>query len=403
MKKASLLKKTSPLLVIFFIVFFDLLSFGIVIPILPYYSESFGADAFIWSFVMAIYSIMQFLFSPFWGSLSDRHGRRPILLLSLFCGALSMVALGYANSILWIFICRMAAGIFAANISTATAYIADSTTEENRAKGMGIIGAGFGLGFLFGPVIGGLFVEQGFHIPVFIAAGLGVLNSILGFFILPEPLKDLEKRKANRRRFEWSLVQRTLSASKTAVPVVLFFISTFAFAQLEVSFGYFVMDRFSYSAKEAAYLLALMGFVMVLIQGGAIGRLSKRYGERKLAIVGFLMMAVALIGAGFTASVTLFTINLVFIGIANALINPSLSSIMSKAAPKEQIGGMMGIYQSASSLGRIIGPPIAGYIYVRLGMASPLYLSSTIMAIAGATAIFCLAPSKKADLSTQKN
>lgn len=389
------MKKMSPLLVIFLIVFFDLLSFGIVIPILPYYAESFGANAFIWSFVMAIYSVMQFLFAPVWGSLSDRHGRRPILLVSLLLGALSMVALGFANSVIWIFLCRMAAGIFAANISTATAYIADSTTEENRAKGMGIIGAGFGLGFLFGPVIGGIFVEQGYHVPVFIAGALGLMNVVLGFFILPEPIKDLDKRKANRRRFDWTLVQKTISIKKTAVPVILFFVSTFAFTQLEVSFGFFVMDRFSYNAREAAYLLALMGFVMVIIQGGAIGRLSKRYGERNLAIVGFLMMAVALTGAGFTTSVTIFTVTLVIIGIANALINPSLSSLMSKAAPQEDVGGMMGVYQSASSLGRIIGPPVAGFIYVQLGIASPLYLSSVVMAIAGALAISYLAPPQK--------
>lgn len=381
------MKKMSPLLVIFLIVFFDLLSFGIVIPILPYYANSFGANAFVWSWVMAIYSIAQFAFAPFWGSLSDQYGRRPVLLLSLLFGALSMVALGFANSVLWIFLCRLAAGIFAANISTATAYIADSTTEENRAKGMGIIGAGFGLGFLFGPVLGGLFVEQGYHIPVFIAGGLGLLNVVLGFFILPEPIKDLEKRRANRRRFSLDMVKRTLATNGTGIPTILFFVSTFAFTQLEVSFGFFVMDRFSYDAREAAYLLALMGFVMVLIQGGAIGRLSKKYGERNLAIFGFFLMATALTGAGFTVSITLFTVLLVLIGVANALINPSLSSLMSKAAPKEETGGMMGVFQSASSLGRIVGPPVAGILYVKAGIASPLYLSSALMAAVGAFAI----------------
>ncbi len=384
------MKKMSPLLVIFLIVFFDLLSFGIVLPILPYYANSFGANAFVWSWVMAIFSIAQFLFAPFWGSLSDKHGRRPVLLISLFLGALSMIALGFANSVLWIFICRLLAGVFAANISTATAYIADSTTEENRAKGMGIIGAGFGLGFLFGPVIGGLFVEIGYHVPVFIGGGLGLFNVVLGYFILKEPLKDLETRKKNRRRFNLAMVSRTLKDSGTAVPVLLFFVSTFAFTQLEVSFGFFVMDRFSYNAKDAAYLLAIMGFVMVIIQGGLIGRLTKKYGERSLAIVGFLMMAVSLTAAGITTAATVFTVLLVFIGIANALINPSLSSLMSKAAPKEEMGGMMGVYQSASSFGRIIGPPVAGYLYISFGIASPLYFSSAIMAVAGAMAISLL-------------
>lgn len=377
------MKKMSPLFVIFFIVFFDLLSFGIVIPILPYYANAYGADAQVWSWVMAIYSIAQFLFAPFWGSLSDTHGRRPVLLFSLFAGALSMVALGFANSVWWIFVCRLAAGIFAANISTATAYISDSTTVENRAKGMGIIGAGFGLGFLFGPVLGGVFVGYGYHVPVFIAAGLGVANTILGYFILPEPLQDLDQRKQNRRRFGSELVKRAFQAKATTVPILLFFLSTLAFTQLEVSFGFFVMDRFGYDAKHAAYLLALMGLVMVIVQGGLIGRLSKAFGERNLATVGLLGMGISLICAALSLTPTYFAISLVGLGIANALVNPSLSSLMSKGAPQADVGGMMGIYQSASSLGRIFGPPLAGFLYVTFSLTSPLYLSAALMILAG--------------------
>lgn len=372
----------SPLLVIFLIVFFDLVSFGIIIPILPYYAKEFGADAFAWSWVMAIFSIAQFIFAPVWGGMSDVYGRRPILLGSIFLGALAAVALAFANSIEWIFICRLLAGIFAANISTATAYIADSTTPENRARGMGIIGAGFGLGFIFGPAIGGLLAPHGLHVPILVAAGLGLLNFTLAFVILKEPLANLEERRGNRRRYDLNLVRETLAASATRTPALIFFLSTFAFTQLEVSFGFFVLDRFGYGPREAGSLLALMGIIMVLIQGGLIGRLAKRFGEVKLVRFALPLMGLALVGAALATAIWPFALCLVAIAAANALVNPSLSSLMSQAAPPERMGGMMGVYQSASALGRIVGPPVAGWLYVSLGLVSPLYAAALVFGLA---------------------
>lgn len=374
------MKRMSPLLVIFLVVFFDLVAFGIIIPILPYYSKEFGANAFIWSLVMAIYSVAQFLFAPFWGNLSDSLGRRPILLLSILLGAISTAIMAFAQSVWWILACRLLAGIFAANISTASAYIADSTSEENRAKGMGIIGAGFGLGFIFGPAIGGLLSPYGLHVPILLAAALGFANFILGYFILSEPLRDLEQRKKNRRHYNLDLVREVLAYSPTRAPVLLFFIATLAFTQLEVSFGFYVLERFGYGARAAGGLLAMMGTVMVLIQGGGIGRLAKRFGEESLVKFAIPLMAVALVGSALSASVAVFSIFLVLIATANAIINPALSSLMSKAAKKENMGGMLGVYQSSSSLARIIGPPIAGAAYVRMGISSPMLLSSAVMA-----------------------
>src|SRR3989338_1484125 len=240
------MRRPGPLLVIFLVVFFDLVSFGIIIPILPYYSKEFGADAFAWSWVMAIYSIAQFLFSPLWGSLSDAHGRRPILLLSILLGAVSTLVLAFASGIWWIFACRLLAGVFAANISTATAYIADSTTTENRAKGMGIIGAGFGLGFIFGPAIGGLLAPQGLHVPILVGAALGFLNFLLAWVILKEPLTGLEARRKTRRRYDFALAREALASLPTRAPILIFFLSTLAFTQLEGSFGFFLFFLFLY-------------------------------------------------------------------------------------------------------------------------------------------------------------
>jgi DHA1 family tetracycline resistance protein-like MFS transporter len=377
--KKSSMKRPSPLLVIFLVVFFDLLSFGIVIPILPFYSKEFGANAFVWSWVMAIYSIAQFIFSPFWGGISDRYGRRPVLLISIFFGALATLAMGFATSILWIFVARFLAGVFAANISAATAYIADSTTPETRAKGMGIIGAGFGLGFIFGPALGGLLAPYGLATPILAASVLGMLNFVLAYFILVEPLKDLEARRKNRRRSSLSAAKEALSSGPTRGPILLFFFSTLAFVQLEVSFGFYVADRFGLDAKSAGMLLALMGIVMVLVQGGAIGRLAKRFGEASLIAAGLPIMAIALLASAFAPSVAIFAVCLGFIGFGQAIVNPSLSSLMSRSAKPESLGAMMGVFQSGSSLARIIGPPLAGFLYVQSGTNSPLFLAALLL------------------------
>lgn len=371
-----------PLLVIFLIVFFDLVCFGIVIPFLPFFAREFGANAFIWSIIMATFSVAQLLFAPFWGSLSDRIGRRPVLLISIFLGALSMAALAFANSILTIFLCRLFAGIFSANISTATAYIADSTSEENRAKGMGIIGAGFGLGFIFGPAIGGALSPWGIHVPLLFAAGLGLANFLLACVILREPLTDLAAREKNRRRFGWATLRAAWERSNTRLPILLFFLSTFAFTQLEVSFGFFVQDRFGLDARGASYLLAWMGIIMVLVQGGLIGRLSKKFGETKLVLVGLMAMAFSLLAAAFSPAILPFTIALAVIALGNGLVNPSLSSLMSKAAPKQETGAYMGLYQSASAMARVLGPPVAGFVYVQIGMTAPLFAAVAVLGCA---------------------
>ena len=240
--------KKSPLFTIFLVVFFDLLSFGIVIPILPYYSKSFGANAFQLGWLMATYSIAQFAFAPIWGSLSDRVGRRPVLLATILFGASAMVATALAGSLSVLLLARLFAGAFAANISTASAYIADITSEENRAKGMGVIGAGFGLGFIFGPAVGGLLAAQhNYSLPILCAAGLGFLNFLFAFVVLAEP----ERVKAPASRSRFAGAAEILSNPRAALPITLFFLHTLAFTQLEVSFGLFVLERFGFGHRTA--------------------------------------------------------------------------------------------------------------------------------------------------------
>lgn len=371
--------KRSPLLVIFFVVFFDLMAFGIVIPILPYYSKTFGANAFALGWLMAIYSVAQFIFSPVWGSLSDKFGRRPVLLFTTLGVASCMVATALAGSFWILFLARLLAGVFGANISTAAAYITDVTSKEERAKGMGIIGAGYGLGFIFGPAIGGLLSVYGFSVPILAAAALGFCNFLFAFFVLEESLKPGLKAA---KKFSVEGLRLAFAHNSTAIPIGLFFLSTLAFTQLEVVFGLFVLERFGFEARDAGWLLAGMGLVSAFFQGGLIGRLAKRYGEKNLLPVGFLFFFVCLAGSAFSPTVAIFTLFLFGVAVGLGLVNPSLSSLVSKGAPDDNRGGVMGIFQSAGSLARIVGPPVAGLLFDRISIYSPLLFSSGLMALA---------------------
>ena len=373
--------KKSPLLSIFLVVFLDLVGFGIVIPILPYYSKAFGASAFTLGWLMASYSITQFLFAPFWGSLSDRYGRRPILLATIAGGSLAMLLTGMANSLALLFLGRLVAGAFGANISTASAYIADVTKPEDRAKGMGIIGASFGLGFIFGPAIGGILSPNGYNVPILLAAGLGALNFLITYIQLEEPKIARETRTENRRHLSWSLVKECFSLPGTGTPIALFFFGTTAFTQLEVAFGLFVLSRYGYDARHAGFLLAGMGVIGVFIQGGAIGKLAKRFGEMNLLRIGYFSLGLAMLVAGFTLNPKLFIVSLAFIALGNSLVNPSLSSLLSKAAPENRKGAFLGVYQSAGSLARIVGPPISGFFFDHLGPPSPIFCASFFMIV----------------------
>jgi MFS transporter, DHA1 family, tetracycline resistance protein len=369
--------KKSPLLLIFLVIFFDLLAFGIVIPILPYYSKTFGATAFTLGWLMASYSIAQFIFAPIWGSLSDRFGRRPILLFTILGSALAMVATGFAQELWILFAARIVAGMFAANISTATAYITDITPPDQRAKGMGIVGAGYGLGFIFGPALGGILSVHGYALPILVAAGLGFFNLVFAFFFLDEPLKKNQFEK----KFQLLGISSALAQSSTAIPIGLFFLSTLAFTQLEVVFGLFVLEKFHFGPRDAGWLLAGMGIVSAFLQGGMIGRLAKKYGEKNLLIAGFFFFSISLIASSISSTVGYFTVCLLGIAIGSGLVNPSLSSLASKAAPESQRGLIMGMYQSAGSFARIVGPPVAGYIFDHWNPSSPLLISGILMGL----------------------
>ncbi len=372
------------LLTIFLVVFLDLVGFGIVIPLFPYYAKTFGTSPKQLGYLLATYSALQFLFSPVWGQLSDKWGRRPILLASIAGGISALLILANAHAVWMLFLGRALAGVFGANISAASAYIADITDEHNRAKGMGIIGASFGLGFIFGPAIGGILSRHSFVTPMYVAAGLSTLNLIFAYFYLKEPPISQDTRQQNRiKRFSKAGLKLVFADGRTRTATLTFFLLTLAITQMETMFGLYMLEKFGLSAEKAGYFFALMGLVMAIIQGGLIGKLSKRFGEINLITMGCLLLCTGYIGFSYAYSLIYIQIFLCVIAVGSAITNPSLSSLASKGAAENTKGLTLGIYQSASSLARVIGPVMAGYLYQTFSMTTPFRSSGLIAFFAG--------------------
>lgn len=385
-----------PLIIAFFTIFLDLLGFGIMIPIQPFYVQEFGASPTQITILGASYSLMQFLFAPFWGKLSDRIGRRPIILVSVAVSALGHLIFGLGNSLIMIFAARMLAGFGNANLGTAQAIISDVTTPENRAKGMGLIGAAFGLGFIIGPAVGGVLGQYSMTLPAFFASGLAVCNFLFAWLFLPETLANKAPGDNGHRRTFFSITALKKAARHPDIAILfsMTFIYTLGFAIMEQVIGLFiekiwVLDTVSeVRSKEAARLtavyLVVVGFTAVIIQGGLIGRLSKRFGERRLARFGLLTLTLALGAipmAGSSSSFAFMLLTAMLLAIGSGTFNPSNSALVSRAADPGEQGSILGLNQSLSSLGRVLGPACAGLIF-EFHVDMPFYIAATLTALA---------------------
>jgi len=363
----------SSLLNIFLIVFIDLLGFGIVIPILPYYAESFGASALTLGLLLVCYSGMQFFFAPYWGNLSDKIGRRKVLLICILGIALSLLILGFAPTLTWLFIGRILAGFFGANISVASAYVADITQPENRAKGMGMVGAAIGMGFLFGPALGGILSQWGYGTAAFVAAGLAFLNFVFAYFTLVEPKISEEERGEHRSRFTWDLWWKTIRNPETGLAVSISFLVSMGHAQIETILAYFLLVRFDLGAMHAGFIMAFMAVFMVAIQGGAIGPLVKKIGEVKLLLFGIAFATLTITVAAPSKSLPLLVAFLSLYAVGYGVVNPALMGLISCYASRKEQGITMGVYRSSASLARIIGPLLAGFLFDAVSYESPFY------------------------------
>lgn len=376
---------------LFLTVFLDLLGFGLVIPFLPGLARDLGAGDFVATLPGAAYSLMQFLFIPIWGRLSDRVGRRPVLLWSIAASAVGMVMLGLGHSLAWLFVARLWSGVATANIAVAQAYIADVTTPETRARGMGLIGMAFGLGFIFGPAVGGILSHTpvpGLHIgalPALVAAALSTVNLLLALRTLPESLPPAARGKRVRRAVPLDLAafRAATQMPGIGVAVALNFFVIVWFAGMEQTFRLFTDDSFGMTAAGTGAIFTVVGVVGATVQGGLVGRLARRFGEARLIIAGTVLLAVAfaLLAAsplfGHTPGIVALYGASVLMAMGNGIASPSLPSYVSKRAPAADQGLALGTLQSASALGRVFGPALGGILYATFNPTAP-YVAGAI-------------------------
>jgi DHA1 family tetracycline resistance protein-like MFS transporter len=369
----------SALLSLFSVVVVDLIGFGVVIPILPFLAESFGASATVLGVLLTCYAGIQFLFAPVWGRISDRVGRRPVMLATIAGTSLALLALGLADSLVWLFAARLLGGLFSANVSVATAYVGDLTKGPERTRWMGLIGVAFAIGFTLGPALGGLLAPFGYHVPMLAAAALAAINFFYALAVLREPpaLRAAEGGGKLLRLPPPGIVRRLCAA---------YFVFTFSVSQLETVFAFFMMDSFAYDAREVAYILVMMALVMAAVQGGAIRRLAAAYGERRLLFAGASLLALSFTAVPWMPSVALLLVPLAVAAVGRALCHPSLLALVSGASTPRDRGLVMGVFQSSASLARVLGPLAAGALYDHHRAAPYLLAGALMVPVAAMTA-----------------
>ncbi len=392
-KQASGSASIASLMIVFFTVFIDLVGFGIIIPVLQPYARHFGASDLEAGLLMGAFSAVQFFIIPVWGWLSDRYGRKPVILTGLAGSCISYLVLANAPNTATLFIGRIMAGLSAGNLVAAQAYIADITTPENRAKGMGLIGVAFGLGFILGPVIGGILSVYSFSLPSYAAAIASGLALLYGLLMLKESL-PLERRPRHApMRHPILNLSYFLHDRPVFLVIIVEFFFTVAFAMWETVFVLFVANKVFVGLKEeqlshkVGYLYAFAGLLSALVQGGGIHQLVKKLGEKVVVQTGLVILVVASLGfaaldwwEGIRNQAVLFPL-LALIGLGSGMANPALSAMVSKLVSPQRQGEVLGAYRGVGSLARFIGPFGGSFLFACVGHASP-FLFGVVLLIA---------------------
>ena len=371
-------------LILFLTVFVDLLGFGIVIPFLPMFAARMGVGAVGIGLVLSIYSLMQFICAPVLGRISDRVGRKPIIMLGLLGSSLGYLVYGFADSFFWLLAARALHGACAATISTAQAYIADTTDAHNRAKGMGLVGAAFGLGFVLGPALGGILGHSSLRTPVFFTSALTFANFLFAAFRLPESHYPDRSARLDLRHFVAPLLAlpRELVRHRLARMFAIAFLLTFSFAALEATFALMVPAVYGYGAFGIGVLLAFTGLIQAITQGYLLGPMAHKVGEARLVRLGLIAMAVGLAPMGTIASHGALLAMLAIIAVGYGFASPSIASLISRNTESHLQGEVLGVNQSALSLARICGPIAGGILYQLMGPSAPYFGGAAIAMLA---------------------
>ncbi len=351
------------LVVVYMTVFLDLLGFGLILPLLPFYAMRFGAHGKQIGLLFACFSIAQFFGAPVLGRLSDRIGRRPVLLLCLFGSTISLLATGLTDTLYTLMAARALAGLFGGSIATAQAYVADVTRPAERTKYMGLIGASIGMGFVFGPFVGAELSRFGFGTAAFVAAGLSAANFLLALARLRESLPPSARGQSQRTALSIKSLRDALSRPVVGPLLILSTGATLAFVSMESTFALLAKLRFGFSEQTMGRLFALLGVTIAVVQGGLIGPLARRFGEVSVGVVGFLILSVAFAAIPWLPTRELTVITLLFVALGQGLLTPTLSTMLSRAVAATEQGGTLGLGQSLGSLARAIGPIVAGTLF----------------------------------------
>ena len=366
---------------IILVVFIDLLGFSLILPLLPYYAETFKANQTVTGILIASYALMQLIGAPILGRLSDRFGRRPVLLVSVFGTFLGFLLLGFANALWMLFASRILDGITGGNLSVAQAYISDVTDEKSRSKGLGMVGAAFGLGFIIGPVTGGLLSQWGYAVPAFAVAAISLINLILIYAWLPESLTEEKRSQMTEKRPAVTLQALIVAFQRPFTGSILItrFFFGLAFAIFQTIFSLYALAKFNLSARDTGFVLTYVGVLSVIVQGFLVGRLTSRYREDLLITASVILMGISLLGWALAPSLLWLYIIMTPTALSGGLLNTLLSSTLTKAVAPQEIGGILGLSSAVESATRIIAPLLGGVLLQQIGTSAPGIFGAIVM------------------------
>ncbi len=384
------MKQKSALGLIFLTVFIDLLGFGILIPILPTFAKKeLLVDETAIGIVVAIYSFVQFIFNPILGKLSDKYGRRPLIVISLFINSIGYIIFAFTTSYIVLLLSRIVAGIGGSSISVAQAYIADVTTKEDRTKGMGMIGAAFGLGFVFGPFMGGILSNYGYMITGFASASFSMLAFIVTIILLPESnLNRAVSTDINRKLFDVDGLKNVFAKPERAILILLFFVLTFSFANIYGTFALLGLQVYNFTDMQNGFMFTILGFTSAIVQGGLIGRISKAVDRKTILKIGSFLIMIALALIPFGVSFLGLAIICIFLSIGTGIFQPTVLSLISEVTPETEQGVTLGVNQSISALARVLGPLWGGFAFEFLGYPYPFLTGAAFTLIIFIVTVF---------------